>query len=126
MKIKNRILLIIVLTTIVTPAWSLNEGGEVLFVAGTVTAQRDEQVLLKRQDLVYVKDEITTAARSRGQLLMKDGAKIALRPETIFRIEEYFLAGDEVEQPDGSVVVASEDSAVTELVKGGFRTITGA
>ncbi|MDH3768876.1 MAG: FecR family protein [Gammaproteobacteria bacterium] len=110
----------------IMPVWAANDSGQVLFVAGRVTAERDDIVVLKKADRVFEKDVIVTADRSRGQLLMKDGAKIALRPETRFLIEEYFQAGDELEQPDGSIIVAAQDSAVTELVKGGFRTITGA
>ncbi|MDH3767283.1 MAG: FecR family protein [Gammaproteobacteria bacterium] len=126
MKIRRALIIAILLLAQALPAWAVKESGQVLFVAGSVTAQREEVVVLKKEDPVYEKDEIATAGRSRGQLLMQDGAKIALRPDTIFRIEEYFQVGDELEQPDGSVIVATQDSAVTELIKGGFRTITGA
>ncbi|MBT8135770.1 MAG: FecR domain-containing protein, partial [Gammaproteobacteria bacterium] len=108
------------------PALAVEQAGQVIFVAGTVTVERPESTKLKKTDPVFEGDVIVTAARSRGQLLMKDGAKFSLRANTRFAVEEYFLAGEEREQPDGSVVVASDSSAVASLVKGGFRTISGA
>ncbi|MBT8135673.1 MAG: FecR family protein [Gammaproteobacteria bacterium] len=117
---------LIISVLLVLPTHAANEAGRAMFVAGAVTAERDEVVPLKRDDAVFESDVIVTAPRARAQLLMRDGAKFALRPDTRFQVIEYFQAGDEVEQPDGSVVVASDDSAVTELIKGGFRTITGA
>ncbi len=108
------------------PLHAAEEAGRTIFVAGSVTVERDTLYALNKDDPVFELDIVTTAERSRAQLLMRDGAKISLRPGTVFRIEEYFQAGDEREQPDGSVVISADDSAVTELIKGGFRTITGA
>lgn len=120
-----RIAILLLITAVSAHAQGEQDAGQVLFVAGTVTAEREQRVTLNKDDTVYEKDVIVTAERSRGQLLMRDGGRFALRPSTRFLIEEYFLAGDQREQPDGSVVVAANDSAVTQLIKGGFRAITG-
>ncbi|MBT8136364.1 MAG: FecR family protein [Gammaproteobacteria bacterium] len=120
-----RVTVLIMLAAIAMPVAAAPEAGKMLYVSGTVTAERDKNVILKKDDAVYEQDLVVTAARSRGQLLMRDGSKYALRADTRFFIEEYFLAGDQREQADGSVVVAADDGAVTQLIKGGFRTITG-
>ena len=100
--------------------------GNTLFVYGDVKVERPQSLDLSKGDSLFAGDTIVTGARSRAQLLMKDGAKVALRPQTTFTIDEYVEAGEEVTAPDGSVVVAEESSAVSTLIKGGFRTITGA
>ncbi|NNF66272.1 MAG: hypothetical protein HKM98_02070, partial [Gammaproteobacteria bacterium] len=107
------------------PAWAAEKAGQVIFVAGSVAVERGESIKLKKTDPIFEGDIIVTAAKSRGQLLMKDGAKFSLKAKTRFAVEEYFLAGDEREQDTGGVVVASNNGAVTNLIKGGFRTISG-
>ncbi|MBT8131271.1 MAG: FecR domain-containing protein [Gammaproteobacteria bacterium] len=108
-----------------TSAWAAEKAGQVIFVAGSVAVERGESIKLKKTDPIFEGDIIVTAAKSRGQLLMKDGAKFSLKAKTRFAVEEYFLAGDEREQDTGGVVVASNNGAVTNLIKGGFRTISG-
>lgn len=121
-----RLTIMVLLLNLSLPVWAAENAGQVLFVAGSVTAEREETVELAKADPIFEQDVIVTGARSRGQLLMRDGAKFALRADTQFVVEEYFFAGEQRVQADGSVVAASQDSAVTRLIKGGFRTITGA
>ena len=54
---------------------------------------------------------------------MSDGAKIAIRPDSRIVIDEYAYAAA---APAGSAVSTTDDSSVISLVKGGFRSITGA
>jgi hypothetical protein len=98
-----------------------DDAGSVLFSKGTVTAQRDSVITLTKGDSVLSSDTITTGDASRAQLLMVDGAKIAIRPNSEIRIDEYAYAA-----ASPTVVEASNDRSVISLVKGGFRTITGA
>ncbi len=102
------------------------EAGKAIFVYGTVTVERPQSVELKKGDVIAEGDVVVTGERSRAQLIMKDGAKVALKPGTQLVIDEYFEKGDEVPAPGGAVVVADKGSSVTTLIKGGFRTITGA
>ncbi len=97
------------------------DAGSVLFSKGSVTAQRDAVVSLAKGDGVIATDTVATGDASRAQLLMIDGAKIAIRPNSEIRIDEYSYAA-----AASTVVDQSDDKSVISLVKGGFRTITGA
>jgi hypothetical protein len=98
-----------------------DDAGSVLFSKGSVTAQRDTAVALAKGDLVQSSDTIATGDASRAQLLMIDGAKIAIRPNSEIRIDEYAYAA-----ASSTIVEEANDKSVLSLVKGGFRTITGA
>ena len=97
------------------------DAGSVLFAKGTVTAERAPAVALAKGDAVLDDDTIATGDASRAQLLMIDGAKIAIRPNSILRIDEYAYT-----ESAATVVSQSNNKSVMSLVKGGFRTITGA
>jgi len=98
------------------------DAGSVLFATGPVTAAREPAVALAKGDTVLTEDTITTGTAARAQLLMVDGAKIAIRPNSQLRIDDYVYA------PAGSAtsISKSDEASVISLVKGGFRTITGA
>ena len=97
------------------------EAGSVIFARGSVMAERAPPVALAKGDAVLEQDTIVTGAASRAQLLMLDGAKIAVRPDSRLVIEEYAW-----EEPAAAAVTTRDDASVMNLVKGGFRTITGA
>ncbi len=111
----------LVMALLFVAAASADDAGSVLFSKGSVTAQRDTVVALGKGDGVLATDTITTGDASRAQLLMIDGAKIAIRPNSEIRIDEYTYAAAAT-----TVVEESQDKSVISLVKGGFRTITGA
>lgn len=69
-------------------------------------------------------DTVVTGEKGRAQLLMLDGARIALKPDSRFQIESYEPS---VEQPLEGVVVASggNDTGVLNLIKGGMRAVSG-
>ena len=75
------------------------EAGKAIFVHGTVSVERPQSVDLKKGDAVFESDVVVTGERSRAQLIMKDGAKLALKPGTRLVIDEYFEVGDEVPAP---------------------------
>lgn len=121
MKTMNRILLLLLTLTASTVAAG-DEAGSVIFAKGDVTAERQPPAALAKGDAVLDDDEIATGNNSRAQLLMIDGAKIAIRPDSRLRIEEYAYTPAAA----GGTVSANDDKTVMNLVKGGFRTITGA
>ena len=102
------------------------DAGEVIFAKGSVTAEREPPVELTKGDAIFVNDTIATAEASRAQILMLDGAKIAIRPNSRLRIDEFSFPSGANAAPGQAVVTTSDDRSVTSLLKGGFRTITGA
>ena len=65
------------------------DAGSVTFATGSVTAEREPPVALAKGDTVLVADSIVTGDASRAQLLMLDGARVAIRPNSRLVIEEY-------------------------------------
>ena len=107
------------------PAVIAAEAGTVTFATGSVTAEREPPTALSKGDAVLEEDSIVTGDASRAQLLMRDGAKIAIRPNSRLVIEEYAYAATPA--PGAPAVTTGRgNSSVMNLVKGGFRTITGA
>ena len=102
------------------------DAGQVIFAKGSVTAELEPRVELSKGDAILVNDTIATGVSSRAQFLMIDGAKIAMRPNSRLRIEEYAFQSGETAVPGQAFVTTSNDRSVTSLLKGGFRTITGA
>ncbi|MFP5507062.1 MAG: FecR domain-containing protein [Gammaproteobacteria bacterium] len=92
-------------------------AAQVIVARGAVHAQMPggERRDLRRRSPVYSGETIVTAAASEVQLRFSDGALLALRAETVFRIDDYRY------QTQGG----SGDRSVSTLIKGGLRTITG-
>ncbi|MDQ7074698.1 MAG: FecR domain-containing protein [Gammaproteobacteria bacterium] len=95
-----------------------NSVGRVLMTTSVLQARRDAGALrsLNRNSRVYVGDTLITGSAGTTQLRMKDGALLALRPSTEFKIEEYRYEGSE----------NGRERSFFRLLRGGFRTITGA
>lgn len=93
-------------------------AGQVIVARGAVHAlgPDGEARSLQRRSPFYNGEVIRTAAASGVQLRFSDGALLALRAETEFRIDDYRF------QNRGG----TGDHSVTTLIKGGLRTITGA
>lgn len=96
-------------------AHAINSAGQVVLATGAVSAvSSDGQVrVLAKGSEVFPGDRITTASKSLCVLKMVDDAKMTIRANSEIVIEEY------------SFGATSDDSSVMELVKGGFRTLTG-
>lgn len=91
--------------------------GQVVINTGNLSAEnRGSTRKLNRRSNIFRGDTLSTGGRSHTQIRLRDGALLALRPHTDIRIAEYQYNGQE----DGT------ESSVLELIKGGFRTITGA
>lgn len=91
--------------------------GQVVINIGNLKAEnRGTQRTLTRQSNIYQGDTISTGSGTHTQVRMKDGALLSLRPNTDLKITDYRYNGSE----DGS------ERSLIELIKGGFRTITGA
>lgn len=91
--------------------------GNVRFVSGGLMAQRVDgtaKVMGAKAD-VQLGDMLVTASDSYAQVVMNDGTKMILRPNSNLKIEGY-----QFNQQD-----PKSDSAIFRLLKGGFRTVTG-
>jgi len=90
--------------------------GQVIINIGNLTAQnRGATRELQRHSAIYRSDTLATGGHSHTQIRLKDGALLSLRPHTNIKIADYRYNGRE----DGS------EKSIIELLKGGFRTITG-
>ena len=89
--------------------------GEVSFVQGVATAQREGGTprFLQKGELLFEGEVVSTGGQGYVLIAFKDGTKFTLRPNTSFAIERY-------RQTAGS------ESAVFRLLKGGLRAVTGA
>ena len=93
------------------------EAGKVLLAIGDVKVMRGGQALpLIKGASLQAGDGVVTGIASNAQLRMSDGAVIALRAQTEFKINQYNFNG----KTDGS------EKANLSLVKGGVRAVTGA
>lgn len=92
------------------------DAGKVLMSLGDVKVTRGGKTIpLKKGDAVQAGDVIVTGVTSNAQVRMSDGAIMAIRAQTEFKINEYVFNG----KADGS------EKASLSLVKGGVRAVTG-
>jgi hypothetical protein len=98
-------------------AQSAEPIGTVIFASGDVQARGADGSVraLARRAPVFEQDTIIVGASGVAHLRMVDSATISLRPDTEFTFDDYEFDGD----------AATPDSAVMELLRGGFRTISG-
>ena len=92
------------------------EAGKVLMAIGDVKVSRGGQMIpITKGASIQAGDGVITGIASNAQLRMSDGAIIALRAQSEFKINEYNFNG----KADGS------EKANVSLVKGGVRAVTG-
>ena len=109
-------LLLLVLLLALTGAADAAVIGRVLIAVGDVSATRAGQpVNLGTGAAIEDGDIIRVGQASNAQIRFDDEAVVALRPQTVFRIDEYNFAG----RQDGA------EKAVFNLIQGGMRTVTG-
>ncbi len=92
--------------------------GYVSRLEGSATARdvndRFEELQINSQ--IFEGDRIETDAESQLSILMDDGAEIHLRPDSVIKISEYTITSG----------YDRNSSSVLDLLRGGFRKITGA
>lgn len=93
--------------------------AQVIWVKGTVKAAIGAAAprVLERRSPVYSGDVITTDSSGTGEIAFTDSSVVSLRASTEFKIDSYNY------KPGGP---PADSKTVMSLVKGGFRTITGA
>jgi hypothetical protein len=99
------------------------DAGKALFVIGDVkldSAAGGTAGLAKNARLA-VGDTVITGGNGRAQLLLNDNTKIALRPNTQFQIKAFSYS----EEGAAEQIAIADTESRFELLKGGFRSITG-
>ncbi|MDH5218918.1 MAG: FecR family protein, partial [Gammaproteobacteria bacterium] len=92
------------------------EAGKVVFALGQVVAKSPDgkKRNLNRKSIVYSEDLIVTNSKSQLQIRFADNGFVSIRPNSEFRIDEFAYSNSK-----------GTDKNHFELVKGGFRAITG-
>lgn len=110
-------LVILVVCSISFPLQAAEVSGKVGYMSGALVAQRTDgtvKVMAPKSE-VLEGDLLVTAKDSYAQVLMNDGTRMTLRPNSNLKIETYQFRQD----------APKADNAVFRLLKGGFRTVTG-
>src|SRR6266852_5304398 len=109
--------LIILLSLLSAPGLALAQAGRFLLAAGDVVVARGQaEIRAATGMLVQSGDTIRVGPASNAQVRLADESIVGLRPGTIFRLDEFAYSG----QGDGN------ERSLFTLLKGGFRTVTGA
>ncbi|HEY5994323.1 MAG TPA: FecR domain-containing protein [Gallionellaceae bacterium] len=81
--------------------------------SATVTGQDGSSTAVTTGLKIYEQDTVTTGHEGEVHIVTEDGGIIALRPGTVFRVDEYKAEGGE------------NDRTFVSLLTGGLRSITG-
>lgn len=110
---------IVMVTTIITMpnAYAKEQAAVVIVATGDVYAIDKQQTKrsLQRRSKVFVGDTLATGPKGRAQIRFIDGAVVSLRPDTELNIKKYRYGKSK-----------ADEGSIMTLLKGGFRTITGA
>jgi hypothetical protein len=120
-KTTQKMICITVLILLVLPTSAFAKGhqaGMVIIASGDVFAQQDGQPQrhLQRRSKFYSGEVIVVGEKSKAQVRFLDGTILSLTSRTKLRIDAFSY-----NNKDGS-----DDANIVTLLKGGFRTITGA
>ncbi|MCW5593216.1 MAG: FecR domain-containing protein [Burkholderiales bacterium] len=112
---RRKLASLLVLAGVVSAGPAFGQSGTFTFVTGDVSVQRrdGQRVPVTRGAPVNSGDTIVSGDKGMAQLTMVDQAKLSVRPNTQFQIEQY------ADRPD------SDQGALLNLVRGTLRTFTG-
>lgn len=118
-KLSFRYLLIFILFMAPVIASAEKSIGKVVYTRGIATAKQDGGNLrvLARNTGLYESDVLTTGKNSFAMIRMVDGTRMTLRPHTSIVLEHYEISSNAKDKAPGNVLL--------QLLKGGFRAITG-
>ena len=100
--------------------------GKLLFAVRSVELQRADGSVItgSKGTELFEGDIVTTGEKGRAQLAFIDGAKVALKPQTVFEIETY-RAPSTAAPTAGLVAESGSGRAVLGMLQGGMRAISG-
>lgn len=99
------------------PLMAADVAGTIGYMSGTLVAKHADGkiTVLAPKSQVLEGDMLSTSVNSYAQVLMNDGSKMTVRPESNLKIESFTFRKD----------APQADNAIFRLLKGGFRTVTG-
>src|SRR5438034_580994 len=107
--------LTVLLILLSAPGLALAQAGRFLLAVGEVAVARGQaEIRAATGTPVQSGDTIRVGPASNAQIRMTDESIVGLRPDTVFRIDAYEYSGQ------------AEPRSIFSLLKGGFRTVTGA
>src|SRR5882672_10481381 len=107
--------LIILLGLLSAPGLASAQAGRFLLAVGDVVVARGQaEIRAATGTPVQSGDTIRVGPASNAQIRMTDDSIVGLRPGTVFGIDAYEYSGQ------------AEPRSIFSLLKGGFRTVTGA
>ncbi|TMI39587.1 MAG: FecR domain-containing protein [Betaproteobacteria bacterium] len=107
--------LTVLLILLSAPGLALAQAGRFLLAVGDVAVARGQaEIRAATGTPVQSGDTIRVGPASNAQIRMTDESIVGLRPGTVFRIDAYEYSGQ------------AEPRSIFSLLKGGFRTVTGA
>ena len=115
------ILFFVTVTSFIYPLVSIATPpviGLVVWVTGTIKANMpgSTERTLSRRSPVYETDTLKTDSNSSGEVVFTDNSILSLRNSTTLEIAKYHFTKN----------AGANNSETLNLIKGGFRTITGA
>lgn len=116
-KKKSFVLFTFILSLVSSSAFAAELAGIVERMQGNaqvINSSGQKSLSVKAE--VFQGDQITTSNDSEMLIRMTDGAVLALRPNTNMTVTEYHFDNKD----------SSHDNIFVRLLKGGFRTVTGA
>jgi len=107
--------LTVLLILLSAPGLASAQAGRFLLAVGDVAVARGQAEIRAATGMpVQSGDTIRVGPASNAQIRMTDESIVGLRPGTVFRIDAYEYSGQ------------AEPRSIFSLLKGGFRTVTGA
>ena len=107
--------LTVLLIVLSAPGLASAQAGRFLLAVGDVAIARGQaEIRAATGTPVQSGDTIRVGPASNAQIRMTDESIVGLRPGTVFRIDAYEYSGQ------------AEPRSIFSLLKGGFRTVTGA
>ncbi|MEQ1813276.1 MAG: FecR family protein [Candidatus Nitrotoga sp.] len=107
--------LLVLLGIASTPAYAAVAGRVLVSVGDSVAIRNGQEIRLRHGSPIEDQDTLRTGATGTLQVRFTDQSIVALREKSTFKLEQYAYPKEK----------SSAQTAVFNLIKGGFRTITG-
>ncbi len=105
-------------------AFGAEAAGTITYVSGTVQVAHGTLRTAIKNQRVEIGDIIVTGPDGRAQVVMDNGDRIALHPNSQLRVDEFVAPRSEAAESVGGLNLRRVGRSFFTLIKGGFRTFT--